>query len=128
LGNEMQKEAFNSTMKLEREVKALRDERLLKYWRYLQTSDHFYYMSGRSEGSLHSYASPFPSSYEAFIGYMNVVKHFTLLLNEQKNKPAWDDHDLASKEAAWQKDKVTTPVWAMNLESVPQRNVTDVGD
>lgn len=130
LGNDMQRDAFNSIMKLEREVKVLGDENLLKYWRYLQTSDHFYYMSLKTDtdGSVHSYFSPFPSSYEAFINYMNVVTHFTFRLQSQKNKPVHDDHDLANREAERQKLPAATPVWAMNLESVPQGNAQDPVD
>jgi alpha-amylase len=128
LGNEMQKDAFNSIMKLESEVKHLRHDKLLQYWRYLQTSDHFYYMSVKTDldGSVHSYFSPFPSSYEAFINYMNVVTHLTLRLNEEKNKPVHDDHDLSSREAERQTVKATTPVWVMNLESVPQGSIPDI--
>lgn len=124
LGNDMQKDAFNSIMKLESDVKHLRDERLLAYWRYLQTSDHFYYMSIKtdSDGSVHSYFSPFPSSYEAFINYMNVVTHLTLQINEQKNKPVQNDRDLSNTEAERQQLKASTPVWVMNLESLPHGN------
>lgn len=127
LGNDMQRDAFNSIMKLEREVKGLGDESLLKYWRYLQTSDHFYYMSVKTDtdGSVHSYFSPFPSSYEAFINYMNVVTHLTFSVQSKKNPPLQDEHDLASREAERQNLRATTPVWVMNLESVPQGNVPD---
>jgi alpha-amylase len=125
LGNDMQKDAFNSIMKLESEVKGLGDELLLNCWRYLQTSDHFYYMSVKtdSDGSVHSYFSPFPSSYEAFINYMNVITHLTFQMNERKNKGVQDDKDLSSKEAERQNIKATTPVWVMNLESAPPGNV-----
>lgn len=127
LGNDMQRDAFNSIMKLERELKALHDDNLLESWRYLQTSDHFYYMSLKTDtdGSVHSYFSPFPSSYEAFINYMNVVTHFTFRLQSRKNQPVQDGHDLAGREAERQKLPAATPVWVMNLESVPQGNAQD---
>jgi alpha-amylase len=127
LGNDMQKDAFNSLMKLEPDVRNLGNEKLLKYWRYLQTSDHFYYMSLKtdSDGSVHSYFSPFPSSYEAFISYMNVLTHLTLSIQQEKDKPPVDEHDLSSWEAERQDIKTTTPTWVMNLESVPQGNVPD---
>lgn len=128
LGNEMQRDAFNSIMKLESEVKNLGDEKLLKYWRYLQTSDHFYYMSVKSDndGSVHAYFSPFPSSYEAFISFMNVVTHLTFRIQEAKNKPSRDDHDQSSAEVERQSTRTNTPVWVMNLEAVPQANVPDI--
>lgn len=127
LGNDMQRDAFNSIMKLESEVKHLRNDQLLQYWRYLQTSDHFYYMSIKtdSDGSVHSYFSPFPSSYEAFINYMNVVTHLTLQINEEKKKPVQPASDLAGAEAERQNVTATTPVWAMNLESLPHENTPD---
>ena len=128
MGNDMQKDAFNSIMKLESEVKSLGDEKLLKYWRYLQTSDHFYYMSVKSDndGSVHAYFSPFPSSYEAFISFMNVVTHLTFRVQEEKNKPLRDDHDQSSAEVERQSTRANTPVWVMNLEAVPQANVPDI--
>ena len=128
LGNDMQKDAFNSLMKLDSDVKNLRDESLLNYWRYLQASDHFYYMSVKTDhdGSIPSYFSPYPSSYEAFINYINVVTHLISRINEEKAKPIEDDHDLSSRESERQSLKATTPVWVMNLESVPQGNVPDV--
>lgn len=127
LGNDMQKDAFNSIMKLESEIKHLGNSRLLEYWRYLQTSDHFYYMSVKtdSDGSVHSYFSPFPSSYEAFINYMNVVTHLTLKINEEKNRPARDEHNLSPTEVERQTVKATTPVWVMNLESLPHGDVPE---
>lgn len=128
LGNEMQKDAFNSIMKLESEAKHVRDQTLLESWRFLQTSDHFYYMSVKADmdGSVHSYFSPFPSAYEAFINYMNVVTHLTLKINEEKNKPVQDDHNLSSKEAERQSVTTTTPVWVMKLEAVPQGSMPDI--
>lgn len=128
LGNEMQKDAFNSIMKLESDVKSLPEKTLLQYWRYLQTSDHFYYMSVKtdSDGSIHSYFSPFPSSYEAFISFMNVVTHLTFRIQTEKNKTVNQGHDLSAREVERQEVKANTPVWVMNLESVPQGNVPDV--
>lgn len=75
LGNEMQRDAFDSMLKLEQDVKMLHNKTLLNEWRTLQTSDHFYYMSTKkgSDGQVHSYFSPYPSPYEAFINYMNVL-------------------------------------------------------
>jgi alpha-amylase len=121
----MQKDAFNATMKLEKEVMDLNDPELLEHWRYLQTSDHFYYMSVKTDmdGSVHSYFSPFPSSYEAFINYMNVITHFTHVVTERRNKVMVADTDLASTEAERQNLTVSTPVWALNLESSPQGNI-----
>ena len=86
LGNEMQRDAFDSLIKLEGDVKTLLDKTFLERWRALQTSDHFYYMSTKkgSDGQVHSYFSPYPSPYEAFINYMNVLTDFELKLKKQR--------------------------------------------
>ena len=86
LGNDMQRDAFESLKKLERDVKQLNDAAITKQWRLLQTSDHFYYMSTKkgSDGSVHNYFSHYPSPYEAFINYMNVLTHFTVTVNSHK--------------------------------------------
>lgn len=80
LGNDMQRDAFDSMKKLERRLKILNNTDFLDIWRQLQTSDHFYYMSTKNEsdGSVHSYFSPYCSPYEAFINYMNVLSDFSL--------------------------------------------------
>lgn len=127
LGNDMQKDAFNSLMKLQSDLNSLSNADLLRSWRFLQTSDHFYYMSVKtdSDGSVHSYFSPFPSSYEAFINFMNVVTHLTFSVQTEKGKPRQSEADLSSSEVERQAVKANTPVWAMNLESVPQGNVPE---
>jgi alpha-amylase len=80
LGNEIQRDAFDSLMKLESDLKNIGDNQLLKTWRYLQASDHFYYMSTKkgTDGGVHNYFSPYSSPYEAFINYMNVLTDFTM--------------------------------------------------
>jgi alpha-amylase len=45
LGNDMQNEAFEKLYSLADKVKLIRDPEILQDWQYLQTSDHFYYMS-----------------------------------------------------------------------------------
>lgn len=82
LGNEMQRDAFDSLLKMEFEVKSLEDEEVLDQWRSLQTSDHFYYMSTKkgSDGVVHNYFSPYRSPYEAFINYMNIITDFSMKL------------------------------------------------
>lgn len=87
LGNEMQRDAFDSLAKLEKDVKDLCDKELLHEWRMLQTSDHFYYMSTKrgSDGQVHSYFSPYPSPYEAFINFMNVLADFTSRVKRLKS-------------------------------------------
>ncbi len=83
LGNEMQNEAFDKLYSLLPKVKKCTGEDILKDWAYLQTSDHFYYMSTKffSDGEVHAYFNPYETPYEAFMNYMNVLSDFTLRLN-----------------------------------------------
>lgn len=87
LGNEMQKDAFDCLLRLEADIKHLHDKALLTQWRTLQTSDHFYYMSTKKgcDGDVHNYFSPYPSPYEAFINYMNVLTDLGLRVKIRKS-------------------------------------------
>lgn len=86
LGNDMQRDAFDFMTKLESDTKNLLDKSLLRSWRTLQTSDHFYYMSTKkgNDGQVHAYFSPYASPYEAFINYMNVLTDFSLHIRISK--------------------------------------------
>lgn len=83
LGNEMQKEAFNKLYALKEKVYQSNDRELLVDFKYLQVSDHFYYMSTKffSDGEVHSYFNPYRSPYDAFINYMNVLSDFEIRVN-----------------------------------------------
>lgn len=101
LGNNMQDEAFHKLYALRDDVVALNDERLLKDWRYLQASDHFYYMCTKffSDGDVHSYFNPYNSPYDAFINYMNVLSDFQLRVLEKKKSKKGDlKQELQQKE------------------------------
>ena len=83
LGNEMQQEAFNKLYSLLPKINKCQDDKLLTDWKYLQTSDHFYYMCTKyfSDGDVHAYFNPYETPYEAFINYMNVLSDFTMRIN-----------------------------------------------
>lgn len=90
LGNDMQQDAFQTLQKLEKSIKKIQDPALLDTWRNLQTSDHFYYMSTKlgDDGAVHTHFSPYPSPYEAFMNYMNVLSDFSIrvqAMSEKKN-------------------------------------------
>jgi alpha-amylase len=91
LGNDMQRDAFESVNALEKDIKNLMDKSLLNTWRALQTSDHFYYMSTKkgNDGGVHAYFNPYPSPYEAFINYMNVLTDFSLRVKVRKSAGAF---------------------------------------
>jgi len=75
LGNAMQSNALHEVHSLEQHVKACGDEAVLRDWRMLQTSDHFYYMCTKwfADGDVHKYFNPYESPYDAYINFMNVL-------------------------------------------------------
>ncbi len=75
LGNAMQSSALHELFNLEQQVKATGDEDLLRDWRLLQCSDHYYYMCTKwfSDGAVHKYFNPYESPYDAYINFMNVL-------------------------------------------------------
>ena len=78
--NPIQHDALRALHDLERDVKETKDEALLRDWRRLSTSDHFYYMCTKwfQDGDVHKYFSPYDSPYEAYIAYMNVLNDVRL--------------------------------------------------
>lgn len=85
LGNELQDEAFRKLYDNESAVMTFKRPDVLRDWERLQTSDHFYYMCTKwfSNGEVHKYFNPYPSPYEAFINYMNVLSDFIIRVEEQ---------------------------------------------
>lgn len=88
LGNELQREAFNTLYAQKDKVKALDSPDFNYPWRFLQTANHFYYMATKwfSDGELQSNTNPYPSSYEAFINYMNILNDFIVELDRATAK------------------------------------------
>jgi alpha-amylase len=85
LGNSMQTGSIQSLYDLESKVLATNDFGLIKDWRLLQTSDHFYYMCTKwwSDGDVHAYFSPYESPYVGYINYMNVFHDLKYRLAEK---------------------------------------------
>jgi alpha-amylase len=103
LGNDLQDEAFETIYAMEHKVNAINDFQLMKEWRYLQTSDHFYYMCTKwfSDGDVHKYFNPYGTPYEAFINYMNVLSDFNIRLDHSyDNIPLKDiqKEDIIARE------------------------------
>jgi alpha-amylase len=78
LGNSLQKDALEALYRMEIRVKRAKRPELLRTWRQLQTSDHFYYMCTKwfADGDVHKYFNPYASPYDAYINYMNVLSDF----------------------------------------------------
>jgi alpha-amylase len=83
LGNDLQEDAFNRLYSLIDKIKKCNDNKILTDWKYLQASDHFYYMCTKvfSDGAVHAYFNPFNSPYDAYINYMNILSDFIIRVN-----------------------------------------------
>jgi alpha-amylase len=76
LGNDLQRSAFEAAKKLGTLVRTAGDPGLLEEWRWMLTSDHFYYMyvSGHgADADVHRYFSSYGSPYDAYANYMNAL-------------------------------------------------------
>jgi alpha-amylase len=84
-GNDLQVEALRKLYDLSERVSLCTDKRIKQDWQYLQSSDHFYYMSTKNlaDGDSHASFSPYDSPYSAFINYMNVLSDFKVRVEEQ---------------------------------------------
>jgi alpha-amylase len=88
LGNRMQQIAFEEVKNLEKHVKKTNNTELIKIWRLLQQSDHFYYMCNKwwADGDVHKYFSSFGKPEEAFANFMGILSDFKArLILEQRN-------------------------------------------
>ena len=88
LGNPLQDDAFKSLYDLSNKVKRIKDEELHQDWNYLQTSDNFYYMCTKwlSDGVVHKYFNHYPSPYDAYVNYMNVLTDFADRVEKMSKK------------------------------------------
>jgi alpha-amylase len=99
LGNELQDEAFSKLYALADRIQTIKDAAIERDWQYLQTTDHFYYMCTKwfSDGTVHKYFNPYPSPYEAFINYMNVLSDFTIRVEDAIAKRSTSDSPAKMK-------------------------------
>ena len=83
MGNELQTAAISKLYSLSDRVARCGSDQLIRDWVYLQSSDHFYYMSTKffSDGAVHAYFNPYENPYQAFMNYMNVLSDFEIRLN-----------------------------------------------
>ena len=83
IGNDMECDAIATVYSLKEKVLADGDEGIVRTWRRLQTSDHFYYMCTKwfSDGDVHKYFNPYGTPYDAYINYMNVLSDFKMTLD-----------------------------------------------
>jgi alpha-amylase len=78
LGNDMQRRCFEEAKQLGPYVKKTGDSELLRIWKHLLTSDHYYYMCTKwlEDGDVHSYFSIHSSPFDAAVNFMAVIMDF----------------------------------------------------
>lgn len=81
LGNVLQQEAFRKINEIGARVRLSQTRRIRQDWYYLQSSDHFYYMSTKHMGQ--GGFSPYDNPYDAFNNYMNVLSDFIIRVNAE---------------------------------------------
>jgi alpha-amylase len=94
IGNPMQNICYGSLKELENLVKGIGDKELIRLWRYLQLSDHLYYLSmkGGGPGDVHNYFSSMGSPVEAFAVYSRILSDLEARIHLELEKP-----ELAAK-------------------------------
>ena len=99
LGNDLQDEAFDSLYSISDKVKLCDDWQIQRDWKYLQTSDHFYYMCTKwfSDGDVHKYFNPYGTPYEAFINFMNVLSDFIIRVEKCDKTKESDFSEIKEK-------------------------------
>ncbi len=81
LGNNMQRLIFAELERVGEIVKQTKDQKLISIWRFLQTSDHLYYMCTKhwGDGDVHKYFSPYGTPPEAFEGMVKAISQLEYL-------------------------------------------------
>ncbi|WGM88720.1 MAG: DUF5752 family protein [Candidatus Bathyarchaeum tardum] len=94
IGNPIQNICYESLKELEPLIKGIGDKELIWLWRYLQQSDHLYYMSmkGGGPGDVHNYFSSMGSPVEAFAVYSRILSDLEARVRLELEKP-----ELAAK-------------------------------
>lgn len=110
LGNDLQMDAYEALLAQDEAMDTCFDPELCKDWTFLQSLDHFYYMSTKwfSEESAARYIRPYDSPYEAFINYMNVLSDFMDRLKTYQKENEEDTTIVKSKQEIKMTTKKTT--------------------
>ena len=89
-GNELQQEAFEQLFKLEPLYSNSTNENAKQNWLDMQAADHFAFMSTKwlSKSSVRRNFDVYPSPYQAFINYMNVLNDIKIELEKNTKKAA----------------------------------------
>ena len=92
LGNAMQSNSLHELYRMENEIKASGHTELLRDWRRLQASDHFYYMCTKhfADGDVHRYFSAYESPYDSYINFMNVLDNLRARVQARRKTTGLD--------------------------------------
>ncbi len=88
LGNDMQRYAFEDLKRVGELLNLLKGtpyyDKAMRIWRYLQTSDHLYYMSTKNwaDGDVHKYFSPYDTPHDAFEALIKATTSLKLLIKK----------------------------------------------
>lgn len=87
LGNNMQRLIFSELERIGPTVKKTGNERLIRMWRFLQTSDHLYYCCTKhwADGDVHKYFSPYGTPQESFEGMIKAIAQIEVIANNILN-------------------------------------------
>lgn len=83
LGNELQRSAYDKLYSIRDKVRLCSERKILQDWNYLQSCDHFYYMSTKHFSGGPNHMSPYETPFEAFTNYMNVLSDFMIRVREK---------------------------------------------
>jgi len=102
LGNSLQKVSFNLLKEIEPLVKDVGNDEFIKLWRYLQMSDHLYYMSTKKggPGDVHSNFNPYNGPIESFIIYIRIISDLQSRLQLELEKPEFQHKRILRKVSA----------------------------
>lgn len=133
LGNELQDDAFNHLYELEYKVAETHDEQIQLDWKYLQTSDHFYYMCTKwfSDGDVHKYFNPYNTPYEAYINFMNVLSDFIIRLKDMhpvNRIPALEKKEVIKPTVVKKKTTKVTAKKKTTATKITTSNIKKFGD
>lgn len=94
LGGELQKIAFDSLCRLYPRIKNIICSKLIKAYRHLTASDHFYYMSTNTgeDYAVVDAVNPYRSAHEAFKSYMNILADLELQISRSGKKTNYWGH------------------------------------
>ncbi|QQS52414.1 MAG: polysaccharide deacetylase family protein [Bacteroidota bacterium] len=122
LGNDLQEDAFNKLYSLTDRIKKCTNKHLLTDWKYLQASDHFYYMCTKlfSDGAVHAYFNPFNSPYDAYINYMNILSDFIARLNAAVPQSK-QELELSNLAAVIQEKNTTIEKYEIEINKLKKR-------